>query len=158
MVKRSLALIAGTPQFLILFLTAMVFISAGISPAQETPQIIIRFLNGKNGKPISDKQITIAFDKGGNFFRDADSKGEVVLAIPEADLGELRVRPDYYFDCRFAHDQLGPGGLELKYSLDEIVSKGIVGENLCGKARVQSSPRVLTLYLRPRTLLEKWKL
>jgi hypothetical protein len=127
-------------------------------PAQKTPSVAIRFLNGKNGKPISDKQVTVQFGKGASLYRDADSKGEIVLDIPDGGPRELRVRPDDYFDCRFTHDQTGPAGLQLKYSLDEIISKGIVGENLCGNAHVLPTPGVLTLYLRPRTFIEKWKL
>jgi len=129
-----------------------------LCPAQNTPSIVIRFLNGKNGKPIRDKQVTIGLGKSGAIARDADSKGEIPLDIPGVEPRELRVRPDDYFDCRFKHDQMGPGGLELKYSLDEIVSKGIVGDNFCGKAHVSPTPGVLTLYLRPRTFMELWKL
>jgi hypothetical protein len=129
-----------------------------LCPAQNTPSIVIRFLNGKNGKRIQEKQVTIELGKNGVVFRDADSNGEIVLAIPNAEPRELRVRPDDYFDCRFRHDQMGPGGLELKYSLDEIISKGVVGDNLCGKAHVLPAPGVLTLYLRPRTLIEGFKL
>ncbi|MGA2234631.1 MAG: hypothetical protein ABSG23_04105 [Terriglobales bacterium] len=129
-----------------------------LCPAQNTQSIVIRFLNGKNGKPIGDKQVTIGLGKSGAVARDADSKGEIVLDIPNVEPRELRVRPDDYFDCRFKHDQMGPGGLELKYSLDEIISKGVVGNNLCGKAHVLPTPGVLTLYLRPRTFMELWKL
>jgi hypothetical protein len=116
------------------------------------------FLNGKNGKPISDKQVTIQLGTSGSFFLDADSKGEIVLDISNGETRELRVRPDIYFDCRFKHDQMGSGGLNVEYSLDEIVSKGAVGDNFCGKARVSPTPGVLTLYLRPRTLIEGFKL
>ena len=129
-----------------------------LCPAQNTPSIVIRFLDGKNGEPMRDKQVTIGLGKPGTITRDADSKGEIVLDIPNVEPRELRVRPDLYFDCRFKHDQMGPGGLELKYSLDEIISKGVVGDNLCGKVRVLPTPGVLTLYLRPRTFIESWKL
>jgi hypothetical protein len=126
--------------------------------AQNAAGIVIRFLNGKNGKPVKDKQVTIIYGKGPAVYLDADSKGEIVLSVADVEGGELRVRPDYYFDCRFTQDQAGPGGLEVKYSGDEIISNGIVGENLCSKAHSQPSPGVLILYLRPRSFLEKWKL
>jgi hypothetical protein len=131
---------------------------SSICPAQNASSIVIQFLNGKNGKPISDKQVTIELGKGGAFFRDADSKGKIVLDIGNGETRELRVRPDYYFDCRFKHDQMGLGGLESEYSLDEIISKGVVGNNFCGKPHVLATPGVLTLYLRPRTLIEGFKL
>ena len=126
--------------------------------AQSPPTIVIRFLNGKSGKPVRDKQVTVGLGKSGAVFRDADSKGEIVLDVPNVEPRELRVRPDDYFDCRFKRDQMGPGGLDLKYSLDEIISKGVVGDNFCGKAHVLPTPGVLTLYLRSRTLIEGFKL
>ena len=131
---------------------------AVLCPAQNGSSIVIRFLNGKNGKSITDKKVTIELGKSGAFFRDADSKGEIVLDIGNAENRELRVRPDDYFDCRFKHDQMGLGGLNLEYSLDEIISKGVVGNNFCGKAHVSPTPGVLALYLRQRTLIERSKL
>jgi len=127
-------------------------------PAQDTANIVIRLLNGKNGKPVRDKQVAIGLGKSGAIYRDADSRGEIVLDVPNVEPRELRVRPDDYFDCRFKHDQMGPGGLELKYSLDVVISKGIVGENLCGKITAAATPGVLTLFLRSRTFTEKWRL
>lgn len=140
-------------------LPVALFLLAALSGAdQNNPRIVIRFLNGKNGKSISDRQVTIQFGSGAANWLDANSSGEIVLEVPRMEARDIRVRPDHYFDCRFKHDQAGPAGLELKYLLDEILSKGIVGGNLCGKASAQPTPGVLTLYLRPRTFIEDWRL
>ena len=39
----------------------------------------------------------------------------------------------------------------MKYSVDDILERGIVTENVCGKTRAKPVPGVLTLYVRPRT-------
>ena len=128
----------------------LLFVTTILCSAQNTSSIVIRLVNGKNGKPIVDKQVNIELGKS-EISRDPDSQGEIVLDILNVEPRELRVRPNNDFDCRFKKDQMGPGGLDLNYSLDEIVSKGIVGDNHCGKAHVLPIPGILTLYLRPRT-------
>ena len=131
----------------------LLFVTTILCPAQNTSSIVIRLVNGKNGKPIVDKQVNVELGKS-EISRDPDSQGEIVLDILNVEPRELRVRPNNDFDCRFKKDQMGSGGLDLKYSLDEVVSKGIVGDNHCGKAHVLPTPGILTLYLRPRTLME----
>jgi hypothetical protein len=126
--------------------------------AQDPSSIVIRLLNGKNGKPIIDKQLNIRLGNNNALSGDPNSQGEVVVDIVNVEPRELRVRPNNDFDCRFKQDQMGPGGLDLKYSLDEIVSKGVVGDNHCGKAYVLPTPGILTLYLRPRILMEGFSL
>jgi hypothetical protein len=65
---------------------------------------------------------------------------------------EIRVSPSDHFDCRFKRD-FSNGNL-VRYSLAEIISRGVVGENLCGKARISPEPGVLVIYVRPRTFIE----
>jgi hypothetical protein len=66
------------------------------------------------------------------------------------------VAPDFRFDCRWKSD-FGPAYI-IEYSLDEILSTGVVGENLCGKAKSPRQPGVLIIFVRPRTFMQKWKL
>jgi hypothetical protein len=62
--------------------------------------------------------------------------------------------PNYLFDRRLKRDEMS--GRSVKYSLDEIVTHRIVGLNLCGKIALPPTPGVLILFVRPRTLREKW--
>lgn len=127
-----------------------------LSPAQQSNRkIVLQLLNGKNGKPIRDENINVWL---GNVqsWPTADSQGEVMLDFSHAQPSEIRVMPNYRFDCRFKADAMG--GRSVKYSLNEIITKGIVGENLCGKISALPRPGVLTLFVRPRTFFEKWKL
>jgi hypothetical protein len=45
--------------------------------------------------------------------------------------------------------------MQVKYSLEEIITTGVVSENLCGKHRIDPVPGVLVLYVRARTFMEK---
>jgi hypothetical protein len=121
-------------------------------------QVVIRFMNGTNGKPIRDRGVNIRIGSVKLFWRDTDSKGEIILNIAGAQPRELGVGPDYVFDCRSTRDSNILLVRTLKYSLDEIVSKGIVGENLCGTATASPAPGTLILFVRPRTSKEKREL
>ena len=85
-----------------------------------------------------------------------DGKGEIVIDVRNVQPFEIRVLPSTYADCRFKGDQMS--GRLVRYSLAEIISTGVVGENLCGKTRVSPTPGVLVVYVRPRSFIEAWKL
>ena len=92
------------------------------------------------------------------FWRDTDSKGQITLDTHGAQPPEVAVGPDFVFDCRSTRDSDLAHRQTLKYSLDEIVSKGIVGENLCGTVTASPNPGALILFVRPRTSKEKREL
>jgi hypothetical protein len=60
--------------------------------------------------------------------------------------------PNYYSDCRYKKDT--PSGMNVDYSLDKIISEGIVAENFCGKQHTQPVPGVFVIYVRNRTFWE----
>lgn len=124
-------------------------------------KIIVRMLNGKNGKPVRNENPNLWIGSLGNLAGlrgshlgfTTDSKGEFVLDVTDAQPRELRISPDYFVDCRYAGDQTG--GDKIRYSLEEIIRKGVVGDNRCGTPHVQPAPGILVLYARPRTWREK---
>jgi len=114
-------------------------------------------LNGKNGKPIKDERPNIWLGNAkDDILQWTDSKGEILLEIDQAQPREIRVRGNFYVNCRQRGNQLT--AINVRYSLDEIVSKGVVTENDCGKSHVDPIPGKLVLYLRPMTFKEKWAL
>jgi len=121
-------------------------------------KIILRMLNGKSGKPIWRHDLTNVWlgDEKSYSLHRTDSKGEIVIDFSNVEPFEIRILPSTYADCRFRGDQTS--ARLVRYSLDEIVSKGVVGENLCGKARASPTPGVLVVYVRPRTFIEGMKL
>ena len=48
---------------------------------QQATKIVVRFIDGTNGKPISDKAVNIWLGSERVFWRDTDSKGQITLDI-----------------------------------------------------------------------------
>ena len=44
--------------------------------------------------------------------------------------------------------------MQLEISLDQIIAKGVVAPNLCGKEQQKAVPGVLVIYVRKRTFWE----
>lgn len=142
---------AGVPLLILVMLFA-----TSLCPPQRPDQVVVRFTNGTNGKPIKDKEVNIWLGSEQFFWRNTDSKGQIALDVGSVQPRELAVMPDLVFDCRSKQDsRIGRG---LKYSLDEILSRGIVGDNLCGTIKASPTPGILILFVRPRTSKEKREL
>ncbi len=139
-------------------LTFSVFLLAAVlCPAQQS-KIVIRLLNGKNGHPIGDASVNVWL--GGEISASLmipDAKDEIGLDLAGVEPRTLRVAPNMRFDCRSSNGHSPPGD-QIPYSLDEILSKGIVGENVCGKAKASPTPGVLILFFRPMTFYGRWML
>jgi len=132
------------------------FLIAAIPCPAQQGQIVIRLLNGKTGKPIRDKSFNVWLGDGGMLLLDTDRKGEIRLDIANVKPREVRVNPNTRFDCRSKRDFSGGG--RIKYSLDEVFSRGVITENLCGRYSAPATPGVLILFVRPRTFIEWWKI
>jgi hypothetical protein len=130
------------------------FLISTVCLAQQTA-ITVRLVNGKNGKAITDKAFNIWLGNSFEGLHDTDAKGEIKLDVTNIEPRKIRVLPDFRFDCRESH---GSGGDRIEYSLDEILSAGVVGENLCGRAGSLRQPGVLVIFVRPRTLTERREL
>ena len=130
-------------------------LAAMLCPAQQS-NVIIRFINAKNGQPIADKQVNVWL--GSDFsLHDLDAKDEISLDATSAAPRTLRVMPDLLLDCRSSNGH-SPSGDKITYSLDDILTKGMVGANVCGKATASPTPGVLVLFVRPMTASEKREL
>ncbi|MGD0429407.1 MAG: hypothetical protein ABSC10_22095 [Candidatus Acidiferrales bacterium] len=149
-------------RFVLLSLIAAACV-AGPHPIQNASSeptaraIKFRLLNGKNGKPIKNENPSIWIGDATEPINPyTDSHGEIVVNVTDIRSQQLRVLPDWDADCRFKGDS--DAGMQVKYSLNKIITTGVVSENLCGKRRIDPVPGVLVLYLRPRTFMEKWAL
>ena len=138
---------------------------AGVTPSRRFPQkenpdrepskILIRLLNGKNGRPINHEGLAIVLGENPQKDFRTDSKGELIVDLSNSHSRDIRAWMfTYYVDCRSNGDIKIAG--ELRYSLDEIASKGIVAENDCSKIHTIPTPGVLVLYMRPMTFKERW--
>ncbi len=98
-------------------------------PTRET--ITLRLRDGRTGFPIwaEDPNIWVGHLEGVN--PRTNWKGEIVVDVTGAVPRELRFSPNWYADCRYQGDI--HTGYEVKYSLAEIMAKGVVAGNVCGK-------------------------
>jgi hypothetical protein len=131
-----------------------------VCPTQQTGAssgtIILRMLNGKTGKPIKHDLTNIWLGDAATFsLVQTNSKGEITINIGNVQPFEIRVLPGNHVDCRSIDSE--KGGRLVRYSIEEISSKGVAGENLCGKAGVLPAPGVLVIYARPMTFIEGMK-
>jgi hypothetical protein len=88
-------------------------------------------------------------------FLETDSNGKIQLRIGSSQEKTLRFLPNWYVDCRYRKN--GPQLLNLKFSVDDIVSQGAVAENFCGKATSNRLPGTLVVYLRKPTFIEAFR-
>jgi hypothetical protein len=138
---------------MIAILLWLVILCPGQERKENPVKIVVRLLNGKTNKPIWLYDATnVGLGDGQLFLRRTGSKGEFAIDISDVRPFEIRVSPSDHFDCRFNRDV--SSGILVRYSLEEIISRGVVGENLCGKARLSPEPGVLVIYVRPRTFIE----
>jgi|SRR5580658_1507591 hypothetical protein len=138
-------------RFALVFLLAVAVLCQG-----QQSKIVIRLLNGETGKPIPDKSFNVWLGDGGMLLLNTDRKGEISLDVSNVQPREVRINPSTRFDCRSRHDF--SAGYRIKYSLDEVASRGVVSENLCGNPSAPPEPGVLILFVRPRTFIEGMKI
>jgi hypothetical protein len=125
-------------------------------PGMRSEKIIVRILNAKDGKPVKHEMPNIWLGEGKSPSLPLANKGEVTVEIGSIRPREIRVMPNLFVDCRYKGDS--SEGRLVRYSVDEIASKGVVAENQCGQAHVVPIPGVLVLYVRSRTRKEKREL
>jgi hypothetical protein len=131
---------------------SLFLILASVSAGAQTVQIHVRFLDGRNGKPISKKQVHI-FDFSlqqeipTNL---TDQLGKVLVNVSEDSVINVGTRD--FIDCtRSSNVSYTSAGVH------QISTAGVVGGNLCGKASVTPVPGELVVFVRPWGLWEKLK-
>jgi hypothetical protein len=141
--------------------TALLFSLAGILCPAEQPntsnpavnEIIVRVLNGTDGKPIKNEVLGVLLGNGRPKNYRTDRNGEVFLSIAGVQTREIQVwLTNFYIDCETYGDE---SGQSVSFSLDEITSKGTVAANRCGQDRRQPSPGILIVYRRKMTRKER---
>jgi hypothetical protein len=115
-------------------------------------EIVVRVLSGQNGKPI--KHQPLGSRLGSDLQKNrTDDNGEVVISIGGSQAREIEVwLINFYIDCATYGNE---DGQNPRFSLDEIASRGITGENRCGRNQASPAPGVLIVYARKMTRKER---
>lgn len=140
--------------------------------------IRIKLVNGKSGRPMANKCVNVGIDHLGHMlaiptdeegiaslrFTDKDAEVNTEKAWHECgDFGvinpvvkhaeSIRIDADYVSCVRRVpkHSWM----VSMTFPIAKVVQSGIVGENVCGKAKVSPEPGEVVLFARPPTLWEK---
>ncbi len=116
---------------------------------------MIRLVNGKNGKPITDENLNV-FLNGSSFAEShrADKNGVIRLTVDRN--ATVSFASNIEVTC---HPYTPHERQQRQYRVGEILDHGISDENLCSKKiRVEARAGEFVFFERPRTFLEWWRL
>jgi hypothetical protein len=131
-----------------------IVLTTWVCPAAAA-QITIKVVNGHNGKPLKGTTVDVWFGKkavppptqvtttnDGNAFLAVSDSIETIVIVGQG-VGDCRagIRKSYI-----------EGNV---YRVQDILRRGVVAQNTCGKARNQPTPGVLVFYVRPLHWWEK---
>jgi hypothetical protein len=133
-------------------LASLLLVLAAASASAQTVQIHLRFLDGRNGKPISNQQVHV-FD----FTHQqeiptsrTDQLGRVLVIVSEDSVINAGTRD--FIDCTKSSNVSYTSG-----KVNQILLAGVIGGNLCGKASAAPAPGELVVFVRPWGFWEKLK-
>jgi len=145
------------------FVLGAVFSSSSLLKAQtdgvpKSVDIAVQVLDGRNGKPIANQRVLVFV---GASSEAAKSHAEHTDLTTDKDgLGILRVHPDQtqwiqvWADGRVL---CYPDPNQSSFSIDAIMSTGIVAPNSCSGVMKDPTPGHLIIFARPARFMEKMK-
>jgi len=127
----------------------------GLTPLLSAQHIVIRILEAHSGKPVSHETLNIWMGRGKRINSPnraelapvflTDAQGNAVIPLRPGDDGlSLIVGGD--IPCE-PHPPTDP---DLNFSLQKIIERGAVTDNVCGKARAVPEPGVLIVFVKHR--------
>jgi hypothetical protein len=129
--------------------------------AQTLPKqskiLTLRLLNGKTGRPIWWRGSPDVYlgTSSVPIRRKTNLLGEEKIDVRDADERKLKVWVDFIEkDCRSKDFRR----IDETYSIDEVMTRGIVSMNYCGPSRERPAPGTLVIYVIPMTLRELWNM
>jgi hypothetical protein len=128
-----------------------------VRAAFSQQQIIVRALDARNGHPLKNTRIDLWFGDHANSFPQQSTTqpdGTTVFAVQEGKTTFV-VSGEFIADCR-GGNIAGKSYIDRNvYSVDDVLTAGVVGKNECGKATAQPIRGTLTIFLRPLHWWEK---
>jgi hypothetical protein len=150
-----------------LLLLWLIMPGVALRAEELTKTITIKVFDGKTGKPLVPTGFQVRVDHLTMLHADwvkANEDGTAELTIP-ADTHEIALHlaynnsMDIYVNCDKAKNAFG----DVWYLVPEIMSKGMVMENGCGKSKANDKykttaiPGELILFVRERSMMEQLK-
>lgn len=116
-----------------------------VASALHGATILIRVVDGRNGKAVARERVVFWIDKMSGAARDAKTDPDGVATIEAPAGARLITAFDVMFDCR----PFKRGTPRPSYAVDEILSSGVVAGNTCGKVRGSAKPGEILFFVRP---------
>jgi hypothetical protein len=141
---------------LVLRFSWVAFVTTGALTAMaQGDGIVIRVLNGKNGKPVSGEHLVVftgslqqtLSSARANVQLQTDLQGTAILRL-DAAVERVQVWVDWHVLC-----QQTPNA--KSYSVEEIEKKGLTTQNDCGAVQKTAAPGELVIFARPAHFWEK---
>ena len=153
MLHTFVALVADKPGVLTRVALFVLLLSAAGSVGAQQVEILIKLVNGKSGRAVTDEKLNVFVTHSGAMGEDhllsPDKAGYIRLKVDPADA--VSVATNLYVDCRNnpAHAKDNP------YSVSTILSHGIVPANLCSRQPDPTPvPGQIIIFERSATFLE----
>ncbi len=122
-------------------------------PVTPKTSITILVLNGVNGRSVWREEPNVWIDDEPRLTHKTNLFGKTKIEVP-ASAKELAISPNWGHECRGGDNP--QARTNIRYSIAEILSTGVVALNLCGKFTRKPQPGVLVFYERPSTWKELW--
>jgi len=128
-----------------------------VAKAQDA-HVVLRILDGRNGKPLVNQRLLVFAGKTLEAVRQHENKFELVtgkngmadLRIPSPEIKQIQVWVDFRVLCQSKPNT-------RSFSIAKILSKGVSTPNECGPQRVQPAPGQFIVFARPSHFWEKMR-
>jgi hypothetical protein len=144
--------------FLRMNLVAGVFLLSTSAAVAQTMNITVQVLDGRNAKPLADQHVLVFTGLSSDAVKThaqhtgvtTDKNGLGTLTIYPGETQWLQVFTDGRIPCF-------PNPNQASFSVNDIMSRGLVTPNDCSTQVHESSPGHFVIFVRPAHLMEKMK-
>jgi hypothetical protein len=131
-------------------------IGFGVAAMAQEKSVVIRVVDGRNGRPISNEHVMVSVGANPEEVREmkrhidlrTDDKGVAILQVDSASMSRIQAWVDFHIQCQQTAN-------DSSYSLEEIMKIGVSTPNNCGSASVGNSANNFVVFARPAHWWEK---
>jgi hypothetical protein len=119
----------------------------------EPPRLVVKVVDGFTGLPMWFEFPNVWIGSHDDTVSRLDVRGEAEFDVTDSKPRVIRLSSNWYADCRYESDARGAGS-NIEYSIDEVLQRGIVTDNVCSSRHAKPKPGEIIFYVRRRTLKE----
>lgn len=135
----------------LLVLLSALLLHCAASAQLQVSRVQIRVLSGYGGKPIAHAGTSTLMLPETTFsvpiVMRTDRNGTASMLVLST--GKLEVTVPHHATCEYKRRSERKSNGPSAYSVQQILTSGVLGKDHCGHPRVQPTPGVLTVFVRP---------